>query len=101
MTNKLTKQDFEAVAQAVVGSTLMMDKKLLNKEALVESLIKFFNNTNTAFDEVRFYEACFKNEKKELLVCDHCKKKKQCERIVYNSFGNVVFICEDCKRRNS
>lgn len=36
---------------------------------------------------------------KGLLVCDHCKKKKQCEKIIYNQFGNVVFICEDCKRR--
>ena len=48
-----------------------------------------------------------KQEQTYLLVCDHCKHfrkdntKKQCEKIVYNKHGNVIFICAKCKERES
>jgi len=42
-----------------------------------------------------------KQEQTYLLVCDHCKQKTQCEKIVYNKYGNVIFICAKCKERES
>ena len=39
--------------------------------------------------------------KKEMLKCDHCGERKQCQKIVYNKFGNVIFICDDCIVRSN
>ena len=36
---------------------------------------------------------------KAILRCDHCGEKKLCNRHIYNNFGNVVFICDDCVMR--
>ena len=38
-------------------------------------------------------------ETKEILKCDHCGETKLCNRHIYNKFGNVVFICDDCVTR--
>jgi len=38
--------------------------------------------------------------KTEKLRCDHCGIKKQCQKIVYNQVGNVIFICKECIDRS-
>ena len=41
-----------------------------------------------------------KTENKEILKCDHCGIIKLCHKEIYNKFGNVVFICDNCIERS-
>ena len=45
-------------------------------------------------------EETSKTDKPQLLRCDHCGIKKQCQKIVYNQFGNVIFMCKSCIDRS-